>query len=279
MVDKSEKPAMLVEDACFSHGKQSIFNHVNLAVLPGETLCLLGPNGCGKTTLLDCILGINQLEQGHIFLSGRNTRKLAPSRLARLAAYVPQHQTKHFSFTVHDILLTGRTPYTRFYASPSESDIRRVDQILEDMNMTHLKDRDYTRLSGGESQLVIIMRALIQDTPVILMDEPTAHLDFKHELLVLETIVRLVKERAMTLIMATHFPNHAFFLENAGIPVRVAFMDQTGVYPAGRPSKALTRDNLERFYQVRTSVVVHDIQGKGSLKQIMALETLSPPKS
>ncbi len=146
--------------------------------------------------------------------------------------------------------------------------------ILNTMGLFHLKDRDYTHLSGGETQLVMIMRALIQDTPIIIMDEPTAHLDFKHELIVLETIARLVKERNLTLIMASHFPNHAFYLENEGIPIQVAFMNQQKIHLAGPPSVALTEENLASFYKVKTAVIDLKLSGKGHIKHIIPIQTL-----
>lgn len=265
---------LAMEDADFSFGNRLIFKGVNLEISQGETLCLLGPNGCGKTTLMDCLLGINKLDKGKISLENKPVLELSPKQIAQKIAYVPQKHNRHFSFSVMDVLLMGRTPYTSFYASPGQPAVKMVEEVLDTMGLIHLKNRDYTHLSGGETQLVMIMRALIQDTPVIIMDEPTAHLDFKNELIVLETIVKLVKERGRTLIMATHFPNHAFYLENKGIRVQVAFMDKNKVHTAGSPSKALTEKNLEAFYNVKTSIICHQIPGKGKVRQIIPIQTM-----
>ena len=269
---------LTLKNGQFSFGKALVFKEVTLSVSKGETLCLLGPNGCGKTTLIDCILGINTLTAGEITLDNRPVKGLSPRQMAQSIAYVPQKHARHFSFSVLDVLLMGRAPYTSFYASPDDTDIALAEDLLASMGLSHLKHRDYTRLSGGESQLVMIMRALVQDTPVIVMDEPTAHLDFKHELIVLETIVRLVKEQGRTLVMATHFPNHAFYLENEGIPVQVAFMDQQRVHLAGSPSRALTEENLELFYKVKTSVITHAIPGKGTVKHVIPIQTMEADK-
>lgn len=265
---------LTLTNAGFSHGSTLIFEQVNLTVSRGETFCLLGPNGCGKTTLIDCILGILRLDTGEITLDNQGVTRLSPGQIARQMAYVPQTHTGYFSFSVLDILLMGRTPYTRFYSSPNRSDIEMAEELLESLGLSHLKDRDYTRLSGGEIQLVMILRALIQETPVIVMDEPTAHLDFKNELMVLETITDLIRQRGITLVMATHFPNHAFYFENAGLPITVGFMNQHQVHLAGSPSQALTRENLEFYYGVKTSVIVHPIPGKGRIKQIIPLQTV-----
>jgi iron complex transport system ATP-binding protein len=263
-----------MRDGGFSFGPSLIFRQVNIQIAKGEVFCLLGPNGCGKTTLIDCLLGIHRLDRGSIFLKGRPRAGHSHRETARIIAYVPQRHDRHFSFSVLDLLLMGRTPYTPFYSSPDGPDIDRALNVLETFGLSHLMHRDYTRLSGGETQLVMIMRALIQDTPVIIMDEPTSHLDFRHELMVLETLVRLVRERHLTLVMATHFPNHAFYFENAGIPVSVAFMGNRTVYPSGRPSDALTEANLAQYYQIETSVITHHLKGKKGMKHIIPIQTL-----
>lgn len=263
-----------MENGCFSFSQKLIFQQVNLTISRGEVFCLLGPNGCGKTTLIDCMLGIRQLDRGRLCLMGRPMTRISPRESARVMAYVPQGHDRHFSFSVLDLLLLGRTPYTAFYASPSDTDIEKAKNILETFGLSRLMHQDYTQLSGGEMQLVMIMRALLQDTPVIVMDEPTSHLDFRHELIVHETLVRLVRERQLSLVMATHFPNHAFYFENAGIPVTVAFMGNHTVVPSGRPSEALTEKNLARFYHIDTSVVTHTLPGIGRVKQIIPIKTL-----
>jgi iron complex transport system ATP-binding protein len=273
MVSQSITPLISLENGTFSFGETIIFKEVNLSVSKGEILCLLGPNGCGKTTLIDCLLGINKLDKGMIRLAGRSADRLSAKETARTMAYVPQKHNRHFSFSVLDVLLMGRAPYTSFYSSPKTRDIEAAENILESFALSHLMHRDYTLLSGGETQLVMIIRALIQDTPVIIMDEPTAHLDFRHELIVLETIVRLVKEKDLALVMATHFPNHAFYFENEGLPVQVAFMDRQTVLVSGSPSRALTEENLSRFYQVKTAIISQAIPLKGTIKHIIPLET------
>jgi len=264
-----------IRDAGFSHTGTQVFAGVDLTVSQGEALCLLGPNGCGKTTLLDCLLGINTLDKGSIIIDQTPTSQMSAAQTARHIAYVPQRHSSSFAFTVMDVLLMGRTPYTAFFSSPSARDRKKAEALLEDLGLLHLKDRNYTRLSGGETQLVMILRALVQETPVIVMDEPTAHLDFKNELLVLETIVRMIRDRGLTLIMATHFPNHAFFLENAGLPVQVCFMHQGRIREAGAPSQALTGENISRVFGVKAAVVTEQIQGNDEIKQIIPIKTIN----
>jgi iron complex transport system ATP-binding protein len=265
---------LTIKNADFSHGQALIFKNVNLDTTKGEIFCLLGPNGCGKTTLIDCILGIHKLDRGDIVLDNESISKLSFRQIARKMAYIPQTHTIHFSFSVIDMLLMGRTPYTPFYSSPKTADRELAEGLLDSLQLSHLMHRDYTKLSGGESQLMMILRALIQETPVIVMDEPTAHLDFKNELMVLEIIAKLIRERKITIIMASHFPNHAFYFENANLPVKVGFMNQQQVHLKGSPSKALTEYNIKKFYGVEASVVSHSIPQKGKVKQIIPIQTM-----
>ncbi len=268
------EPLIQIEGAAFSHGNTPVFSSVDLAIHKGQILCLLGPNGCGKTTFLDCLLGINPLGEGEIRIDGHPISGLSPSKRARCLAYVPQHHPRSFSFSVMDVLVMGRAPYTSFFSSPRSADREMAEAMLERLGMIDFKDRDYTRLSGGETQLVMIIRALIQQTPVIVMDEPTAHLDFKNELVVLETIARMIKETALTLVMATHSPNHAFFFENAGVPVKVAFMHDRDIQIYGSPSKALTGENIGRVFGVEAAVVSKAVLGKGSIRQLVPIQTM-----
>lgn len=263
-----------IRDAGFSHTGTQVFAQVDLTVSKGESICILGPNGCGKTTLLDCLLGINALDTGSIMIDEKPIKQMSAAQTARYMAYVPQRHSRSFSFTVMDILLMGRTPYTALFSSPSAQDRKKAEALLDSLGLIHLRDRNYTRLSGGETQLVMILRALVQETPVIVMDEPTAHLDFKNELLVLETIVRMIRDKELTLIMATHFPNHAFFLENAGLPVQVCFMHQGRIRAAEAPSQALTCENISRVFGVKAAVVSKQIQDNGWIKQIIPIKTI-----
>lgn len=262
-----------IKNAGFFYNNTPIFEGISLDLEKGGIFCLLGPNGSGKTTFIDALFGIHPLSCGDIFLNHENIKQLSPKQIARILAYVPQKHSRHFSFSVMDILLMGRTAHTSLFGSPDRKDRQAVLEILRRFDMFHLKDRDYTRLSGGETQLVMIMRALVQDTPVIVMDEPTSHLDFKHEITVLETIVRLVRQQKKTLIMATHFPNHAFFLENEGLNIEVAFLHNQQMFLSGTPSNALTHENITAFYGVETAIIEHQSRENGTLKQIFPIRT------
>ncbi len=249
-----------VNQAAFAYNTgEDIFTDVSFNVSRGEIFCLLGPNGCGKSTLLDCVLGLLQLGSGKIVLDGLDVAGAKPAEMAKKVAYVPQSHEKTFPYQVQEIILMGRASYISFWGAPSSEDRELVDEAMEQVGIYHLRNRPYNHLSGGESQLVMIARALVQRTPLIIMDEPTAHLDFKNELLIMETIVDLVKEAGISILMATHFPNHAFYLENHDVPTRIALLRERKFLDMGSPSVVLTEDMLERLYTVQTHLIEYHL--------------------
>ena len=268
-------PLIEVKGASFCYGSQEIFSKINFTVRQGEIMSIVGPNGCGKTTLLDCILGILKLQQGEILLKGKSITSLKPHNIARHIAYVPQGHVKTFPYTVLDIVLMGRAARLGFFNSPTSEDREIAEAALQRVGLGSLKDRPYTQLSGGQGQLVLIARALAQGTSVIIMDEPTAHLDFKHELMVLETIVELVRQIGVSIIMATHFPNHAFYLENNGIPSCIALMNNRTFSAVGTPSAILSEETIKTLYQIDAKVVACQISTDKVVKQIIPLSTVA----
>jgi iron complex transport system ATP-binding protein len=173
----------------------------------------------------------------------------------------------------------GRASYIGLFGSPSEQDVSIAEEALNLVGITRLRDRRYTQLSGGEGQLVMIARAIAQKTPLIVMDEPTAHLDFKHELVIMETIVELVKETGLAILMATHFPNHAFYFENNNITTRVAMMNQGNFLAVGSASEVLSEENLKLLYNINARVVSYSIDEKQELKQVIPISTATLAKS
>lgn len=257
----------------FGYNHENLFEGLNFSVSKGEVFCLLGPNGCGKTTLLDCILGVLRPRKGKILLEDMDIKDISAARIARKIAYVPQSHEKTFPYKVIDIVLMGRASYIGMFGSPSEDDIKYATQALDMVGISRLKDRPYTQLSGGEGQLVMIARALAQKTPLIVMDEPTAHLDFKHELVIMETIVELVRETGLSILMATHFPNHALYFENNGIPTRVALMSNKSFLEVGYPNDVLSEQNLKSVYNVNTRLVSCRVDKNRELKQVIPIST------
>lgn len=262
-----------VKNLSFAYDKRNILQDISFQLKNGEILFLLGPNGCGKTTLLDCVLGYLKPRQGNIYLNGRNMKSIKAERIARQLAYVPQSHEKTFPYTVMNIVLMGRASYIRAFAAPSSQDTDIAKEMLDLLGIYHLKDRPYTHLSGGEAQLVMIARALVQKTDLIVMDEPTAHLDFKHEMVIMETIVDLVKKTGITILMASHFPNHAFYFENNELHCRVALMDDCRILDLGTPTEVLSENNLRKTYNINARIVSCVLDETHQVNQIIPIST------
>lgn len=262
-----------VDNITFSYGRRDILADISFQMEQGEVFFLLGPNGCGKTTLLDCILGLLKVREGDIKVNGIPIRGLRRKHLAHQLAYVPQSHEKTFPYTVLDIVLMGRAAYIDMFAAPNQRDVEIAEQALITAGIVHLKDRSYTHLSGGEGQLVMIARALAQQAPLIIMDEPTAHLDLKNEMAIMEIIGNLVRNYNTSIIMATHFPNHAFYFENNGVNTRVALMNNASFQAVGIPSDVLSEDNLRLLYDIDARVVSLALNDNHMLRQVIALGT------
>jgi iron complex transport system ATP-binding protein len=250
-----------VQDITFGYNGVSVFQEIGFQVDRGEVFCLLGPNGCGKTTLLDCILGLLTPEQGRVRIQGKDTAACPSNHLPRSMAYVPQNHQSTFPYTVADVVLMGRAAHISFFSTPGPEDRRIVREALHRVGMAGKAERPYTLLSGGERQLVMIARALAQKTPAIIMDEPTAHLDFRHEFIILETIMNLVRTRDLAVIMATHFPNHAFYFESKEIPTRVALLHQGRFLCVGPPREVLTSGNVRTLYGIGAAIISFNNNG------------------
>lgn len=260
-----------VTGATFAYDSRTIFQDLSFKVRPGEIFCLLGPNGCGKTTLLDAILGYNKLKSGSIKIRGQELNKLHPGEIARHVSYVPQRHDRTFPYTVLDIVKMGRTAYTGRFSAPTEEDIEIAREALKTVGMLSMENQAYTRLSGGESQLVMIARALAQKTPVIVMDEPTSHLDFRNEYVILKTMADLVKDSGIAIITATHFPNHAFYFENQRVSVRMALMHEQRLLQVGPVTEVLNEKNMMTMYDMETRLVSIEVERDNAWRQLVPL--------
>lgn len=250
-----------VQNLVFSYNETKILDGIGFEVEKEQCFCIFGPNGCGKSTMLNCILGLNRANEGNILIDGKNSSSMSYSEKAKKIAYVSQKSDKTFPYTVEQIVLMGRTPYSSTFSSPGKEDIKIAREALKSVGMYDFKDRPFTKLSGGETQLVKIARAIAQDTDIIIFDEPTSHLDFRHELNVIKYIVKIIKEKKISVIMATHFPNHAYFLAACGVNTKVALMEK-GVFRAiGTPSEVLNSKNMEEIFKVKIKEFTTDETG------------------
>jgi len=260
------------ENVCFSYNeKRTILKDINFEVEPGEVFCIVGPNGCGKSTLIDCVLGINKIQMGRILLNGKDIKEMKPKEFAENAAYVPQGHSRTFSYNVLQIVTMGRTFTQNIFTPGTEEDRKIAMEAIKTVGLAGYENRDYTTLSGGELQLVLIARAVAQQSKLFIMDEPTAHLDFKNEIQCMELISQLVKEKALSVVMATHFLNQAYFLENAGVPTKVGLLSNSTFELIGPPSEILTPENLGNTFNIVSELAT---DGSGERKYILPLKNM-----
>jgi iron complex transport system ATP-binding protein len=232
--------------------KSSGFGNINFSLKDGEVMSILGPNGCGKTTLLKCLNSLFRISNGNIKVDGREVSRLPRTDIARTIGYVPQLHQPAFPFTVLDTVLVGRAPHLNLLESPGPQDVKIAEESLETMGIFHLRDKAYTQLSGGERQLVIFARVLAQRPVLLLLDEPTSHLDFGNQIRLLK-IVGDLAATGLPIIMTSHFPDHAFLVSN-----KVALMKQGQFIDMGTPDNVITESNLEKVYNIKVKVVSVD---------------------
>jgi iron complex transport system ATP-binding protein len=239
---------LAAEDLAFGYPERPVGAGAALSLAPGEVLCLLGPNGCGKTTLFKTLLGLLAPQGGRVLLDGDDLTHLPRTEIARRLAYVPQAQAGIFPYSALDIVLMGRTAHGGLFAGPTAEDRKMAQEALDDLGIGELATRDITRLSGGQRQLVVVARAIAQAAPIIVMDEPTASLDFGNQVVVLQKIQRLAA-RGIGILLSTHDPDHAF-----AVATRVALMQDGKIVTSGSPADALTARSLRQVYGVDVSI-------------------------
>jgi iron complex transport system ATP-binding protein len=222
---------------------------LDVGLAGGEVLALLGPNGGGKTTLLKTLLGLIRPLGGEVFMVGRPLSRLSVRERARLIAYVPQVHAGAFAFTVEDVVLMGRSAHADLLSRPSTRDRQVAAAMIERLGIAHLSDRPYTMISGGERQLALIARALAQEPRIVVLDEPTASLDFGNQGKVMREI-RALAEAGLGVIFSTHDPNHAVRFADR------AMLIQDGRCLADGASRAvLTGEALDRLYRSRIETI------------------------
>ncbi|SER47309.1 iron complex transport system ATP-binding protein [Propionibacterium cyclohexanicum] len=246
---------LTVDDLSCGYGEHRVVDELSLTVDSGEVMCLLGPNGVGKTTLFKTILGFLAPQGGRVLIDGRDARTLGRREQARLIAYVPQAHTPPFPFSVRDVVTMGRTARLGLFSSPGPADKALALESLERLGIDSLAERPYTEISGGERQMVLIARALTQQAQLLIMDEPTSSLDFGNQVRVLRQVRRLAGE-GLCIVMTTHEPDHALWCD-----ARVTLLEPHGPAQVGSAAEIITEAAMNRAYGV--AVRIGSIAGPG----------------
>lgn len=245
-----------VKNISFDYDGEEIFSDISFSIGKGDVLCILGPNGTGKTTLIKCLNGLHDIKSGEILINGEDMKKLSFKQVSKHIGYIPQSHVPSFPFKVFDVVLMGRAPYLNLTDSPKKEDIEIATDALKTLGIEDLKDKEYTNLSGGERQLVFLARVLCQKPDMLILDEPTSHLDFGNQIKLLEIIDNLAKT-GLSIIMSSHFPDHAFLSST-----KVAIMKDKKFIDFGTPDDVVTEDNLKKAYSIDVKLIELDNKRK-----------------
>ncbi len=233
-----------VQNVSFSYGLWQVLKNVSFSVSSGELLCVLGPNGVGKSTLFRCMLGLLKNYHGTILIDGEDNKILKTEKLAQKIAYIPQSHSSVFPYTVLDMVLMGTTAKLGKHVLPGQKQQGLALEALNRLGIFHLAERSYTQISGGEAQLVLIARAIAQQAKILVMDEPTANLDYGNQIRVMEETKKLT-QHGYTIIQSTHNPEQAFLYAD-----KVLVMMNGTVAQTGTPKDVLSEDLLFKLYGV-----------------------------
>lgn len=242
-----------VENGCFGYPKQEeILTDINIKLEEGHILSVLGPNGIGKTTLLKCMIGLMPWSRGRSLLTGKDIRTLKSKEIWNMISYIPQTHGFSFSYTGLEMVMLGRSSHLGLFSQPGHREIEMAEAMMEKVGITRLADKDCNRMSGGELQMVLIARALINEPKLIILDEPETGLDFHNQILVLNMVEKLAHEENIGAIMNTHYPTNAMSIADEAL-----MMNRKGDGFYGPTGDILNESNISKSFDV--NVVVDEI--------------------
>ena len=240
---------LAVQDLSFDYGTRPVLRDIEFSVAPGTICGLLGPNGSGKSTLFKCINGLLKPKAGQVHISGKNIAHLSRNALARVMAVVPQQTTVAFAFSALQMVLMGRASRVGALGRPSRKDIRDAAAVLNDLGIIHLKNRPFNALSGGERQIVLLARALFQTPSILLLDEPTAHLDFKNQYRIMDMVQAMTRRHHLTSLITLHDPNLA-----GQYCSQLVMLKQGRVHRKGSTADIFEESAIEELYDMKVSI-------------------------
>ena len=239
-----------VKNGCFGYPKQpTILENIHLTLDEGHILAILGPNGIGKTTLLKCMIGLLPWQSGQSLLYGRDIHTMKPKDVWSTISYIPQSHGFAFSYTGLEMVMLGRSAHLGTFQQPGRQEIELAEAMMEKVGITRLANKDCNRMSGGELQMVLIARALVNDPKLIILDEPETGLDFHNQILVLNRIERLAHEEGISAMMNTHYPTNAMSVADEAF-----LMNHSGEFFYGPARDVLNEQNISRSFDVQVVV-------------------------
>ncbi|SDB01757.1 ABC transporter ATP-binding protein [Eubacterium oxidoreducens] len=238
-----------LRDVTCGYDKTPVIKNINFEINSAETLAILGPNGVGKSTMFKTILNLIKPLSGQISIDGEDIKDWSPKKMSRYMAYVAQAHVPSFPYQVKDIAMLGRIGQMSHLARPTKKDYEIVEQALEDVGIRHLRDHIYTEISGGERQLLMIAKALVQEPKILIMDEPTANLDYGNMVIVMNCIRTLAK-KGLCVIFTTHMPDQAFMCN-----AKTAMLFRNDPIIFGEASRVITEKNLYKAYQTDIQIL------------------------
>lgn len=245
---------LTVENGCFAypHSERTVLRDICFSAAPGDVLAILGPNGAGKTTLLRCTMGLLAWQHGSSRLDGRSIRAIPPRELWSAVSYVPQAREASCAYTVEEMVLLGRSSRLGLFSQPRRADLKMAEAVLDRFGLLHIRHKKCAEISGGELQMVLMARALASEPQILVLDEPESNLDFKNQLIVLDTISALAAE-GLTCIFNTHYPAHALRRANKAL-----LLSADGSYRFGETRQTLTEEAIGKLFGVQA--VIDDIE-------------------
>ena len=241
----------------FSYRKGNpVFKDISFTLDKGDVFCILGQNGAGKSTLLSCIGRLFDIDSGTILVDGKNISDMSRMDIAKKIGYIPQFHTPVFPYTVFDFVLMGRTPHIGALSSPKQKDKDITKNAIDEIGISHLMNKPYSEISGGEKQLVMFAKVLAQQPEIILLDEPTSHLDFGNQFKILSMVEDLAS-RGFSIIMTSHFPDHSFLVSN-----KVGVMKDNSFIDMGAANDVVTEENMKQTYGLDVKIVYIEKAGR-----------------
>lgn len=237
-----------VNNLSFSYKNNDVLKNISFKLESPCTCSILGPNGIGKTTLIKCLLGLKDITEGSILLDGKDVNKIERKKFYSFVAYVKQGGKESSIYTVLDTVLLGLASHINPLLKPEGKDIEKADKVLEELKISHLRNKYVSHLSGGEAQMVFMARALIKEPEILILDEPESNLDYRNQLLILD-IIKALEERGKLIIFNTHYPDHALRYSE-----KTLMLNGYDKYKFGDTKDIITKENIEETFKIRAAV-------------------------